>query len=72
MPEQRLNDKQFELLLQELTRVADELELVRRRLALLEAIPPAVEQLARLSNSLEALAYAAIGREGPRVRRHRA
>ncbi len=69
MSEQRLNDKQFELLLQEVTRIADELEAVRRRLAALEAIPPAIEQLARLSNSLEALAYAAIGREGPRVRR---
>ena len=69
MGEQRINEKQFELLLKELTRVADELENVRRRLAVLEAIPPAVEQLARLSNSLETLAYAAIGREGPRIRR---
>jgi hypothetical protein len=69
MSEQRLNDKQFELLLQEVTRIADELEAVRRRLAMLETLGPAVEQIARLSNSLEALAYAAIGREGPRVRR---
>ena len=69
MGEQRINEKQFELLLQELTRVADELEHVRRRLVALEAIPPAVEELARLSTSLEALAYAAIGREGPRIRR---
>jgi hypothetical protein len=69
MGEQLLNEKQFELLLQELTRIADELEAVRRRLALLEALPPAVEEVARLSSSLEALAYAAIGREGPRIRR---
>ena len=69
MGEQRINEKQFELLLQELTRVADELENVRRRLVVLEALPPAVEALARLSTSLETLAYAASGREGPRVRR---
>ena len=69
MSEQRLNEKQFELLLEELRRVADELEAVRRRLAMLEAIPPAVQELARLSSALEALAYAAIGREGPRIRR---
>jgi len=69
MSEQRLNEKQFELLLEELRRVGDELEAVRRRLSMLEAIPPAVEELARLSTALEALAYAAIGREGPRIRR---
>jgi hypothetical protein len=69
MGEQRINEKQFELLHQELTRIADELEAMRRRLAMLEALPPAVEELARLSGSIEALAYAAIGREGPRIRR---
>jgi hypothetical protein len=69
MSEQRLNEKQFELLLEELRRVGDELEAMRRRLTVLEAIPPAVNELARLSSALEALAYAAIGREGPRVRR---
>ena len=42
---------------------------MRRRLAVLEALPPAIDELARLSTSLEALAYAAIGREGPRIRR---
>jgi hypothetical protein len=69
MSEQRLNEKQFELLLEELKRVGDELEAVRRRLAVLEALPPAIHELGRLSAALEALAYAAIGREGPRVRR---
>ena len=69
MSEQRLNEKQFELLLEELKRVGDELEAMRRRLAVLEALPPAIEELARLSTALEALAYAAIGREGPRIRR---
>ena len=69
MPEQRLQDKQFELLLAELRRIGDELETVQRRLALLEALPPGLQELSRLARSLESLAYAALGREGPRVRR---
>jgi len=69
MSEQRLNEKQFELLLEELRRVGDELEAMRRRLAMLEALPPAIDELSRLSAALETLAYAAIGREGPRIRR---
>jgi hypothetical protein len=69
MGEQQLNEKQFELIHDELRRIADELEAVRRRLALLEALPPAIDEMSRLAGALEALAYAAIGREGPRVRR---
>jgi hypothetical protein len=69
MGEQRLNDKQFELIHEELRRVADELEAVRRQLGALQALPVALEELSRLSSALEALAYAAIGREGPRIRR---
>jgi hypothetical protein len=69
MGEQRLQEKQFDLLLVELRRIADELETVQRRLALLEALPPALQGLSSLSHSLESLAYAALGREGPRLRR---
>jgi hypothetical protein len=69
MGEQQLQEKQFDLLYEELRRIADELEAVRRRLAMLEALGPAVAELSRLASSIESLAYAAIGREGPRVRR---
>ena len=69
MGEQQLQEKQFDLLYEELRRVADELELVRRRLAVLEALPPAVAELSRLASSIESLAYAAIGRQGPQIRR---
>jgi hypothetical protein len=69
MGEQQLQEKQFDLLYEELRRIADELEAVRRRLAMLEALGPAVSELSRLASSIESLAYAAIGREGPRVRR---
>jgi hypothetical protein len=69
MGEQQLQEKQFDLLYEELRRIADELEAVRRRLAVLETLPPAVAELSRLASSIESLAYAAIGREGPRIRR---
>ena len=72
MAEQMLHEKQFDLLYEELRRIASELELVRHRLEVLEALPPAVLELSRLSRSLESLAYAALGREGPTVRRRRA
>jgi hypothetical protein len=69
MGEQQLQEKQFDLLLAELRRIGDELETVQRRLALLEALPPGLHELSRLSRSIESLAYAALGREGPRLRR---
>jgi hypothetical protein len=69
MAEQRLHEKQFDLLYDELCRIAQELETIQQRLAMLEALPIALQELSRLSNSLESLAYTALGREGPRVRR---
>ena len=69
MAEQTLQEKQFDLLYGELRRIADELETVQGRLAMLETLPVALQELARLSRSIESLAYAALGREGPRVRR---
>lgn len=71
MAEQSLQEKQFDLLYDELRRIASQLEMVQRRLEVLEALPPAVLELSRLSRSIESLAYAALGREGPRVRRGR-
>jgi len=72
MAEQQLQEKQFDLIHEELRRIADELEAVRRRLAVLETLPPAVAELSRLAGSIESLAYAALGRQGPQVRRRRA
>jgi hypothetical protein len=69
MAEQQLQEKQFDLLYEELRRIADELEGVRRRLAMLETLPVALQELSQLSRSIESLAYAALGREGPRIRR---
>jgi hypothetical protein len=69
MGEQQLQEKQFDLLHAELRRIADELETIQDRLAMLETLPVALQELSRLSRSLEQLAYAALGREGPRLRR---
>jgi hypothetical protein len=69
MGEVQLQEKQFDLLLEELRRVADGLEAVQHRLAALEALGPGLTELSRLSHSLESLAFAALGREGPRLRR---
>jgi hypothetical protein len=69
--EERLQDKQFDLLYGELRRIADELEKIQRRLEILESMGPALLELSRLSSALESLAYAALGREAPTVRRRR-
>ena len=58
-----------ELLHEELRRIADELETIQNRLAMLETLPVALQELSSLSRAIESLAYAALGREGPRVRR---
>jgi hypothetical protein len=69
MAEQQLQEKQFDLLYEELRKISKELETIQQRLAMLETMPVALQELSRLSRSLESLAYAALGREGPRLRR---
>ena len=71
MSDQLLQEKQFDLLYEELRRIGDELEVIQRRLEVLESLPPALLELTRLSGAIESLAYAALGREGPTVRRRR-
>jgi hypothetical protein len=71
MTERRLEDKQFDLVMEELKRIGDDLGRIQRRLEVLESLGPATLELARLSRALESLAYAALGREGPSVRRGR-
>jgi hypothetical protein len=71
MSEQRLQEKQFDLVYEELRHIARDLDRIQRRLEVLENIAPAVLELSRLSKSIESLAYAALGREGPMVRRRR-
>ncbi len=72
MAERQLQEKQFDLLHEELRRIGDQLEVIGRRLDALESLPATLMELSRLSRSVESLAYAALGREGPRVRRRSA
>lgn len=71
MAEQQLQEKQFDLLYRELQRIADDLDVIQHRLEALENLGPALLELSRLSGAIESLAYAALGREGPMVRRRR-
>jgi hypothetical protein len=63
---QQLSDRQFELLLERLDRIAAELAKVNRRLDHDESFARIERELANLGDSLQALAYAALG---PRVAR---
>lgn len=66
-----ISDRQFELLLERLDRIADEVAKVRERLDHDEPLVRIQRELANLSESLQALAYAALGQQGPQVRRRR-
>ena len=66
-----LSDKQFELLLERLDRLADEVARVNRKLETAEGLERVTAELRTLNESLQALAYAALGQAGPNVRRRR-
>jgi len=67
-----LSDRQFEVLLGRLDRIGDELAKVNKRLDNDEHFLRLVRELATLNESLQALAYAALGQQAPQVRRRRA
>jgi DNA-binding FrmR family transcriptional regulator len=71
MERERISDRQFELLLQRLDRIAAELAKVNQRLDHDEPLQRIHRELASLSEALQALAYAALGQQGPQVRRRR-
>ena len=64
-------DRQFDALLERLDRIADRLEQIDRRLELNEGAVQISRELRSLEDSLNALAYAALG-QSPSVRRRRA
>jgi hypothetical protein len=66
-----LTDRQLEALLDRLDRIADELARFNRRQESREDLTVIAHELRNLNESLQALAYAALGREGPQVRRRR-
>ncbi|MEX2210403.1 MAG: hypothetical protein WD689_01375 [Gaiellaceae bacterium] len=72
MDAKELSDRQFEALLGRLDGIREELRSLNRRLDRGDDLQRMVHELRNLNESLQALAYAALGQAGPQVRRRRA
>jgi hypothetical protein len=70
--EHDLSDRRFDLILERLDRIADELAKTNARLNNDENFLRIAGELATLNESLQALAYAALGKQAPSVRRRSA
>jgi hypothetical protein len=69
---QDVGDRQLDALLERLDRIGGELERLNARLDSREELTVIAHELRNLNESLSALAYAALGQQGPQVRRRRA
>jgi hypothetical protein len=69
--EHGLSDRRFDLILERLDRIADELAKTNKRLDNDENFLRLAKELAALNESLQALAYAALGQQAPTIRRRR-
>ena len=69
--EHNLSDRRLDLILERLDRIADELAKTNERLDNDENFLRLARELATLNESLQALAYAALGQQAPQVRRRR-
>jgi hypothetical protein len=67
-----LGDRQLDAVLQRLDRLCDEVHALNRKLDTDENLLRIARELSTLNESLQALAYAALGHQGPQVRRRRA
>jgi len=66
------SDRQLEAILERLDRLVAEVHTLNRRLDANEGMARITRELSVLNESLQALAYAALGQSGPQVRRRRA
>ena len=72
MPERKdFSDRQLEAILQRLDRLCDEVHALNRKLDSSDQLLRIARELSTLNESLQALAYAALGQQGPQVRRRR-
>ena len=69
--DRELSDRRFDVLLERLDRIGDELAKLNRRVDNDENFLKLTRELASLNESLQALAYAALGAQAPQVRRKR-
>jgi hypothetical protein len=68
-PKREVGDRQLDALLERLDRIAAELERLNRTAEQQEGFALVARELRELTDSLNALAYAALGQAPPRVRR---
>ena len=68
---EEVTDRQLEALLERLDRIASELSRLNRRQEAREDLAVIARELRTLNESLSTLAYAALGQQGPHVRRRR-
>jgi hypothetical protein len=66
-----LDDRQLDAILERLDRLCEEVHGLNRRLDTNDQLQRIVAELGSLNESLQALAYAALGSQGPQVRRRR-
>jgi chromosome segregation ATPase len=71
MVRKEVADRQLDALLQRLDRLCDEVHALTRRMDTTEQLVRINRELATLNESLQALAYAALGQQAPSVRRRR-
>ena len=71
MERKEVADRQLDALLERLDRLCDEVHALTRRLDTQEQLLRISRELGTLNESLQALAYAALGHQGPQVRRRR-
>jgi hypothetical protein len=70
MPDRKsLDDRQLDAILERLDRLCDEVHALNRRFETAEGLVRIAHELSTLNESLQAIAYAALGRQGPHVRR---
>ena len=67
-----MTDRQLEALLARLDRVVEELVRLNAREERREELTVIAHELRNLNDSLQAITYAALGTQGPQVRRRRA
>jgi hypothetical protein len=67
-----LSDRRFDVLVERLDRIGDELARLNRRQESDDRFLRLAKELQTLNESLQAIAYAALGQQAPNVRRRRA
>lgn len=72
MESKEFSDRQLEAVLERLDRLCDQVEALNQRLDAGDQLLRIARELSSLNESLQALAYAALGQQGPQVRRRRA